>query len=72
MAVELSSEKPADKRESSDGQARPGKSLFGILKHLGPAPSEEDIEEVRREMLANFPRDIRVGPGDDEDPCASP
>jgi hypothetical protein len=33
------------------------KSLYGALAHLGPAPSAEDIDEVRREMLRNFPRD---------------
>jgi hypothetical protein len=32
-------------------------STYGLLAHLGPAPSAEDIDEVRREMLANFPRD---------------
>ncbi len=26
----------------------------GILAHLGPAPSAEDIDEVRREMWAGF------------------
>ena len=33
------------------------RSSYGILAHLGPAPSAEDIDEVRREMWANFPRD---------------
>lgn len=32
-------------------------SLFGALAHLGAAPSAEDINEVRREMWSNFPRD---------------
>jgi hypothetical protein len=36
----------------------PVTSTYGLLAHLGPAPSEEDIDEVRREMLANFPREI--------------
>jgi hypothetical protein len=31
-------------------------SLYGALSNLGPAPSAEDIEEVRREMFQNFPR----------------
>ncbi len=35
----------------------PRRSLRGVLAHLGPAPSAEDIDEVRREMWANFPRD---------------
>lgn len=33
------------------------RSLHGILADLGPAPSAEDIDEVRREMWDNFPRD---------------
>jgi hypothetical protein len=35
----------------------PRKSALGLLADLGPAPSAEDIDEVRREMWANFPRD---------------
>lgn len=37
---------------------RPTGSTYGLLAHLGPGPSEADIEEARREMLANFPREI--------------
>ena len=32
------------------------KSLYGTLASLGPAPSAEDIEAVRREMFQDFPR----------------
>jgi hypothetical protein len=32
-------------------------SLRGILKKYGPAPSKEEIDQNRREMFANFPRD---------------
>jgi len=35
----------------------PSVSLFGILAHLGPGPSDEDIDEMRREAWANFPRE---------------
>jgi hypothetical protein len=35
----------------------PRQSLHGALADLGPAPSEEDIAEVRREVWRNFPRD---------------
>jgi hypothetical protein len=35
----------------------PKRSLLGLLADLGPAPSAEDIDEARREMWANFPRD---------------
>jgi hypothetical protein len=36
---------------------KPRKSSRGLLAHLGPAPSAEDIDEVRKEMFANFGRD---------------
>lgn len=34
---------------------QPKQSALGLLADLGPGPSAEDIDEVRREMLANFP-----------------
>jgi hypothetical protein len=33
------------------------RSLHGLLADLGPGPSAEEIDESRREMLANFPRE---------------
>jgi hypothetical protein len=39
------------------GKEEPKFTLRGLLADLGPAPSAEDIDEVRREMWANFPRD---------------
>ena len=40
------------------GQRPPKRrSLLGLCADLGPAPSAEDIEEVRREMWADFPRE---------------
>ncbi len=33
------------------------KSLKGLWADMGPAPSAEEIDEARREMWANFPRD---------------
>ncbi len=36
---------------------KPRKSLYGLFADLGPGPSEEDIAEVRRDMLKNFPRE---------------
>lgn len=32
------------------------RSLLGLCKDLGPAPSEEDIDEARREAWAGFAR----------------
>lgn len=36
---------------------KPRRSLLGLLADLGPAPSAEDIDEARREMWKNFPRE---------------
>ena len=36
---------------------KPKKSLYGLCADLGPAPSAEEIDEARREMWGNFPRD---------------
>jgi hypothetical protein len=33
------------------------RSLLGLLKDLGPAPSSEEIALARREAWASFPRD---------------
>jgi len=32
-------------------------SLLGLVKDLGPAPSEEEIDSARREAWASFPAD---------------
>ena len=34
----------------------PTRSLRGILAKYGPAPSDEEIDQNRAEMFANFPR----------------
>lgn len=41
--------------------ASPAKSLYGVLAHLGPSPSEEDIDEARREMWGDFPHEDILG-----------
>ncbi len=35
----------------------PLETFEGVLAHLGPGPTDEDIAEVRREMMRNFPRE---------------
>lgn len=45
------------KRDFPRSTPRPKRSLYGILADLGPAPSAEHIDEARREVWANFPRD---------------
>ena len=46
-------EQALGKSESPEKSSRP--YLYGALADLGPAPSSEDIDEIRREMWANFP-----------------
>ncbi len=31
--------------------------MYGLCADLGPGPTDEDIEEIRREMWKNFPRE---------------
>jgi len=45
------------KFELAATQSQPRTQLFGRFAHFGPAPSAEEIDEVRREMWANFPRE---------------
>lgn len=42
---------------SQSSQPKPRKALYGFLADLGPAPSAEEIDEARREMWKNFPRE---------------
>jgi hypothetical protein len=44
-------------RELPAPEKTPSPSLWGALAHLGPAPSAEDIDEMRSEAWANFPRE---------------
>ena len=55
-------EKVAPKIEEEVRNARPESarshaSLWGSCREMGPAPSAEDIQDARQEMLAGFPRD---------------
>ena len=40
-----------------EAKATPKRSLYGLLADQGIDISEEDIDEIRREMWANFPRE---------------
>ncbi|MBV9679031.1 MAG: hypothetical protein JO185_22025 [Acidobacteriaceae bacterium] len=37
---------------------KPKKSAYGILAQYGPGPSEEEIDENRREMFRGFAEDV--------------
>lgn len=39
-----------------EGQHPKPASLYGSLADLGPAPSQKDIDDIRRDMYQNFPR----------------
>lgn len=41
----------------AQNQPQKSRSLYGLLADLGPGPTVEEIDESRREMLANFPRE---------------
>lgn len=40
-----------------DPIAKPKKSAFGLLERYGPGPTEEEIDENRREMFRGFAED---------------
>jgi hypothetical protein len=40
-----------------NAERRPLESAYGICSDLGVAPSSEEIDEVRRELFENFPRE---------------
>lgn len=42
--------------ELAQTSSRTRKSLYGLCSDLGPAPSEEEIDKLRREEWTNFPR----------------
>lgn len=42
---------------NNEDAGQPLDDLYGLVADLGAAPSEEDIAEVRREMMRNFPRE---------------
>lgn len=48
---------PEIERALPEDPRTPTRSLLGLVKDLGTAPSAEDIDAARREMWANFPRD---------------
>lgn len=45
----------AQQQKSSEPQKR--QSMLGAFEHLGLDVTSEDIDEVRREMWRNFPRE---------------
>ena len=48
---------PEIERDMLDQRPPRRKSLLGLCADLGPAPSAEDINEIRHEMWADFPRE---------------
>ncbi len=49
---------PQIERDLAATSKTPKRSLLGICADLGPAPSADTIDEARREMWANFPREV--------------
>lgn len=44
-------------RDLDTGSPPPTRSLLGLVKDLGPAPSEEQIDEARTEAWSKFSHD---------------
>jgi hypothetical protein len=45
------------KRDIQPKERQPLPSVFGLLADLGSGPSTEDIDDARREIWGNFPRE---------------
>jgi len=55
VARALHSQHPNATSEQSTGQPlKPKKSAYGLLAKYGPGPTEEEIDENRREMFNGF------------------
>ena len=39
-----------------DAGRKPLRSVYGLCRDLGPAPSADDIDEARQELCKDFPR----------------
>ena len=37
-------------------ERQPLRSVYGLCRDLGPAPSADDIDEARQELFKDFPR----------------
>jgi hypothetical protein len=48
---------PEIQRELPPNDSQPRRSLWGLCADLGTAPSAEEIDEARRDVWANFPRE---------------
>jgi hypothetical protein len=48
---------PEIQRELPPNDPHPRRSLWGLCADLGTAPSAEEIDEARRDVWANFPRE---------------
>jgi hypothetical protein len=47
---------PDIERELRTGRQGTRVSLLGLLRHRGPAPSADEIDAIRQEAWASFPR----------------
>jgi hypothetical protein len=55
VARALQSQHPGETPEHSAGQPpKAKKSAYGLLAKYGPGPTEEEIDENRREMFSGF------------------
>jgi hypothetical protein len=55
---QATSNAPIENNKAERQSRPPVKSVIGCLEHLGVNITDEDIAEARREMWANFPREL--------------
>ncbi|MBZ5624489.1 MAG: hypothetical protein LAQ69_38190 [Acidobacteriia bacterium] len=48
----------ATETPAGDQRLKPKKSAYGLLAKYGPGPTEEEIDENRREMFHGFGEDV--------------
>ncbi|MEO1664063.1 MAG: hypothetical protein AAFU54_05465 [Chloroflexota bacterium] len=54
---ELVSEVLSNLRQQQTMPRKPKRSLYGIAAHTGKAPSADEIDDARRDVWQNFPRE---------------
>jgi hypothetical protein len=54
VAEALHSQQPEVPGQSAGQPLKPKKSAYGLLAKYGPGPTEEEIDENRREMFRGF------------------
>jgi hypothetical protein len=58
LTLEAWFKKLAAPESPAGGRPKPKKSAYGLLAKYGPGPTEEEIDENRKEMFRGFGEDV--------------